>query len=116
MTTKQLAKRWLEENHPYIKGSFRVSKYYPEKDIWFFTFPTNYFDSSKSGNLTLLLQHKGGVAFTLLEVPYSYFREQRSKLDVRSSGEKFDLHISAKKRNWLECERSNGVSFARYEK
>ena len=111
MSTRQLARKWLEENHPGVKGSFRASKYNPETDIWWFTFTVNYFDSSKKGNLLILLQHKDGVGFTLLEVPYSYLRDQRSRFDVRSSRGEFDLHISAKKRNWLECERSKGVFF-----
>jgi hypothetical protein len=116
MNTKELAKRWLRINHPgLISKTLRVSKYYPEKDIWFFTFPCNYFDFSKAGNLNILLQQKeNSEQFYLLNVPYSFLRENKEKFDIRSSGKKFDLHISAKKRNWLECERSKGVSFVSY--
>ena len=34
-------------------------------------------------------------------MPFLFFRDNKSRFDIRSSGEKFDLHISTKQRNWL---------------
>jgi hypothetical protein len=118
VSTKELAKRWFLENCPECRSNtIRVSKYYPEKDIWFFTFPIEYFDQSKVGNLSVLLQHKDDLSqFNHVEVPFSFFRDNKTKFDIRSFRDKFDLHISAKKRNWLQCERSKGVCFSKFER
>ncbi len=117
MTTRELAKRWLKLNHPAdILNMLRVSKHYPEKDIWFLTFPQTYFDSGKLGNLNILLQNGNDPEqFHFLKVPFSFFKDNQEKFDVRSTEEKFDLHISAKKRNWMTCERSKNISFNKYE-
>jgi len=117
MSIRDQAKQWLRKNHPSdMSSTFRASKYYPEKDIWFFTFPASYFDSGKSGNLNILLQYENEPEeFYFLKVPFSFFRENERKFDIRSTGDKFDLHISAKKRNWLSCERSSNVNFGEYE-
>jgi len=91
-------------------------KYYPENDIWFLTFPASFFDSSKPGDLNILLQYKSEPdQFHFLRVPFSFFRDNQTKFDIRATGDKFDLHISAKKRNWLCCERSKGVGFSTFE-
>lgn len=118
MSIRDLAKTWLSENHPgEVSNDMRASKYYPSKDIWFFTFPSTYFEAARSGHLNILLQHESDFRqFHYLKVPFSFFRENRQKFDIRASGNKFDLHISAKKRDWLVCERSNGVSFREHEK
>ena len=117
MSTRELAKKWLKKNHPAdINNTLRASKYYPEKDIWFFTFPCSYFDPGKAGNLNILLQDEHNPEqFRFLKVPFSFFRDNRDKFDIRASGDKFDLHISAKRRNWLVCERSKNISFSKYE-
>lgn len=117
MNIREQAKQWLKENHPAdFSNTLRASKYYPEKDIWFFTFPITYFDSTKAGELNILLQYENiSDQFYFLKVPFLFFRENKKKFDLRSAGDKFDLHISAKKRNWLTCERSKGVSFYKYE-
>ena len=116
MTIRKKAKEWLELNHSSeISSGLRVSKYYPEKDIWFFTFPTSYFDPEKVGYLNILLQYKNELEkYYYLKVPFSFFRENQRKFDIRSTGDKFDLHISAKQRNWLYCERSNNISFENF--
>ena len=118
MTIRLKAKKWISENRPEaLSNTMRASKYYESKDIWFFTFPIDYFDSTKVGSLSVLLQQKGDPnEFLHLEIPFSFFRENRNKFDIRSSGDEFDLHISAKKRNWLQCERSKGVSFLQFER
>jgi hypothetical protein len=117
MSIRELAKEWLKKSHPtHIANKLRASKYYPEKDIWFFTFPSSYFDTGKPGHLNILLQYENNPElFHFLKVPFSFFRDNQDKFDIRTSGDKFDLHISAKKRNWLVCERSNNISFGKYE-
>ena len=117
MNIREQAKMWMRSNFPGIaNNTFRVSKYYSDQNIWFFTFPTSYFDSEKSGDLNILLQRElGKNQFHLLKVPFAYFKANKHRFDIRSTGDKFDLHISAKQRNWLICERSNGVSFQDYE-
>ncbi|MES9900963.1 MAG: hypothetical protein ABW148_18350 [Sedimenticola sp.] len=116
MSIREKAKYWLKINHPAeCAGQLRVSKYYAEKDIWFFTFPITYCESGKSGNLNILLQlEKEHDQFHYLKVPFQFFHANRNKLDVRESGDKFDLHISAKQLNWLVCERSQGVNFSKF--
>ena len=117
MSIRDTANSWLKHHHPSESvEAIRVSKHYPEKDIWFFTFPSSYFDLSKNGYLNILLQfEKNPYEFHYLKVPFSFLRENKDKLDVRRNGDKFDLHISAKQRNWLVCERSKGVSFRELE-
>lgn len=116
MSIREQAKKWLAENHPSeIMSKFRVSKYYSSIDVWFFTFPESYYDNNKVGYLNILLQHENDLdKFHFLKVPYSFFRENKSRLCNRSTGDKFDLHISAKQRNWLICERSQNVSFKEF--
>lgn len=118
MSTRTRAKKWISENRPEaLSNLMRTSKHYSVRDIWFFTFPIDYFDSSKVGNLSLLLQNKEHLdEFLHLEIPFSFFRDNKEKFDIRSSGDEFDLHISAKKKNWLQCERSKGVSFLQFER
>ena len=117
MNIRKQAKRWLKRNHPSdFSNTLRASKYYSTKDIWFFTFPATYFDSAKHGNLNIMLQYENDPEqFHFLKVPFSYFRDNQPDFDVRATGDKFDLHISAKKRNWLVCERSNNIGFSKYE-
>ena len=116
MSIRIQAKQWLRQNYPAdASNTFRASKYYP-RDIWFFTFPASYFDSERPGNLSILLQYENELEkFYFLKVPFLFFRENREKFDIRQTGDKFDLHISAKRRNWLSCERSNNVSFRNFE-
>lgn len=117
MSVRERAKKWLKQNHPAdFSNELRASKYYSEKDIWFFTFPASYSESGKTGNLNILLQfEKEPDQFHFLKVPFSFFKDNQERFDIRATGDKFDLHISAKKRNWLSCERSNGLSFSKYE-
>ncbi len=117
MSIREQAKQWLTQNHPAeCLNTLRTSKYYPEKDIWFLTFPVSYFDSGKPGNLNILLQYEHEPKqFYFLKVAFSFFRENQDNFDIRAKGDMFDLHISAKKGNWLSCERSNNISFREYE-
>lgn len=117
MNTKDYAKRWMELNVPdKATEPLRASKYYSSQDIWFFTFPSSYFSPEKAGSLNILLQHENDKCkFYYLTVPFEFFRKNKQKFDIRPDGDKFDLHISAKKKNWLICERSNGVNFSEYQ-
>lgn len=117
MGIRGMAKAWLQDNHPeFSANKLRTSKYFHDRDIWFFTFPRDYLDKNREGSVNMLLQQKDDVTqFYLLVVPYSFFHDNKSNLNIRSSGDQFDLHISAKKHNWLQCERSKGVSFARFQ-
>ena len=117
MMTKERGRMWLRKNHPQESTStLRVSKYFPEKEIWFFTFPTSYFESSKTGHINILCESQpNSCDFKYLKVPYAFIRENQNKFNIRESGEKFDLHISAKRRNWLIDERSKNVSFKQFE-
>ncbi len=68
------------------------------------------------GCLNILCQIQvNSYDFHYLKVPFSFFRDNRNKLNIRVSGEKFDLHISGKKKNWLVDERSYNVVLAQFE-
>ena len=117
MSIREIAKTWMRKNHPNeLNSTMRASKYYPAQGIWFFTFPTSYFDKEKSGYIDILLQfEKEPDQFHYLKVPFDFLRNNQTKFDIRSSGDKFDLHISAEQRNWLIDERSKGVGFHEFE-
>jgi len=117
MSVREIAKAWMRKNHPNeLNSMLRTSKYYPEQGIWFFTFPTSFFDEKKSGHIDMLLQfEKEPDQFHHIKVPFDFLRKNQTKFDIRSSGDKFDLHISAKQRNWLIDERSKGVGFNEFE-
>ncbi len=117
MTVRQQAIEWIRSHNPSeASNPLRTSRFYPEKEIWFFTFPSAFFDDGKEGHLNILCQKQANTNdFYYLKVPFSFFRENHDKLNVRASGENFDLHISGKKRNWLVDERSDDVNFAVFE-
>ena len=117
MSTRERAKAWMRKNHPNeLNSILRTSKYYPERAIWFLTFPTSYFDKEKWDHINILLQfEKEPDQFHYLRVPFPFLRNNQTKFDIRSSGDKFDLHISAKQRNLLVDERSKGVGFKKFE-
>jgi len=117
MGVRDYAKKWVQANNQseHIEN-FKSSKYFPEKDIWFITPPISYFDLNKPGNIHILLQRENDMEkFIHLKIPYSFFRNNCSKFDIRSDGSRFDLHISAKQRNFLECERGNDINFRKFE-
>jgi hypothetical protein len=94
----------------------RSSRFYPESEIWFFTFPSTFFDVGLEGSLNILCEVQADSNnFLYLRVPFSFFRENREKFNIRSTGDKFDLHISAKKKNRFVDERSDNVTFAVFE-
>lgn len=115
--TRKYGKKWLELNHPSDSSNkLRTSKYYSKEDHWFFTLSTFFLDAEITGNLNILLQYKDNPQqFYFLKIPFSFFRDNKSRFDVRTSGDKFDLHLSAKQENWLVCKRSNEVCFREFE-
>lgn len=118
MTIRSTAKDWLRLHHPMESShEVRSSKYYIDHELWFFTFPATFFGDKKSGYVNILLQDRIDPGeFHYLRVPFAFFRQNKSKFDVRSKGDKFDLHISAKAGSWLTDERSSpGVKFAEFE-
>jgi hypothetical protein len=116
MTTRQRALDWIKQHHPsQAANPLRTSKYFPDREIWFFTFSSDFFESESQQSLNILCEEPSNNGkFRYLKVPFSFFREHREKFDIRSTGDKFDLHISAKKKNWLTDERSRGVTFAQF--
>ena len=121
MNIRQTAEHYLRDNHPELISreiEMRASKYHENEDLWFFTFPIDYFDLKwKDAVLAMLLQQKIDKSrFHVLKVPFSFFREQEHKFSIRRPRTKFDLHISAKKYKWLVDDRSKGkVSFKDFE-
>jgi len=116
MTTRSNAKTWLSKTHPSeIANPTRVSKYYSEQELWFFTFPTSFLYDKRPGYLVMLLEdQRSTTSFHLLKVPFAFFHENRAKFDIRKEGDKFDLHISAKKPSWLSDLRSDSVEFSKF--
>ena len=117
MTIRQQAILWLKKHHPsQILNPLRTSRFYPEREIWFFTFPSTFFDAKMEGHVNVMCETQDNDSnFIYLKVPFSFFMEHRGEFNVRANGEKFDLHISGKKKNWLVDERSDGVTFAEFE-
>ncbi len=98
-----------------MASPMRVSKYYGEQELWFFTFPTSFLTDRCPGHLLMLLEsEKSTTTFYLLKVPFAFLHENRTKFDIRKSGNQFDLHLSARKPSWLNDLRSNGVTFAQF--
>jgi len=115
MSIRKYAMTWMREYHPNELGNeLRASKYHL-KDIWFFTCPTSYFDKNNTGHINFLLQFEiEPELFHYLKVPFEFLRNNQTNFAVRSCGDKFDLHISAKQHKWLIDERK-GVGFHEFE-
>jgi hypothetical protein len=117
MKIREKAQRYMATNYPdEVLHDYRVSKFHSDRELWFLTFPTSYFDDDRNGSLIILLQNEFNTdTFYCLKIPFSFFRENMGKFDIRTDGEKFDLHLSARRSNWLVCEKSSGVDFSEYE-
>ncbi len=117
MKIRELAKEWLKKKYPgETENQMNASKYHPDQNIWFFTFPAKYFGKNSNNFLNIILQKQFKTTeFILLKVPFSFFKQNKSKFDIRQNGEQFDLHISGKRENWLVDERSGGICFAPFE-
>ena len=118
MTTRKRAKKWLRKNYPTETSNYlRTSKYFSDLKIWYFTFPTKFFEAGMEGYVNILCETRTDQdQFHYLKVPFSFFRENKDEFDIRESRDKFDLRISAKAGNWLTDERSiSNVSFRPFE-
>ncbi len=61
----------------------------------------------------MLLQQNNINDFYFLHVPFAFFAENQSGLDIR--GDKFDLHLSANRGNWLTDKRGTGaLNFSKF--
>jgi hypothetical protein len=97
---RQKAKDWLASNASDLSDlSYRCSKYFEDSDIWFFTIPLTVLEDNEK--VFLMLEKKDSNDFYLLKVPSDFLKENLDKIKVRSDGEKFDLHISARQNSWL---------------
>jgi hypothetical protein len=116
MTIRREANAWLAKNRPSeTQWPMRSSKFYKEQELWFLTFPTAFLNDQIPGYLLVLLEDENkATSFHALRIPFEFLRENRSKFDVRVGGEKFDLHISARKPKWMVDLRSQGVDFRKF--
>jgi hypothetical protein len=117
MTIRNTATTWLKLNFPNeTKSATRTSKFYPERELWFFTFPASYFENTKNETLNILCEHESDKnEFYLLKVPFSVFKENKSNFDIRRNGESFDLHISARNtEKFIEKRSKNKIDFKKY--
>ena len=105
--------QWLRQHHPDMVGdTTRSSKLHP-KQLWWFTLPSEWFDTDMGYLNMLLQQEEDGADFYFLRVPFSFFADNQGSFDVR--GEEFDLHISARQHNLLQDTRGTGrISFAEF--
>lgn len=119
MPTRQRAIAWIRNNYPAeATNHSRSSRFFSEDGIWFFTFPATFFDAEMQGCLNILCEKSTNInEFHYLKVPFSFFRENQERFDIRPTGDVFDLRISGRERNWLVDERSenNSITFAQFE-
>lgn len=116
MSMRSTALAWLAKNFPAEpKGQIRSSKYYEQDNVWFLTLPTSFLIDPTPGNLLVLLQHEGlPQEFHLLRIPFEFLRENKSKFDVRTGGELFDISISANKLRWMTDLRRKEINFSEF--
>lgn len=115
LNTAQEAKQWLSNNVPEESyQSFRASKYYTDKDIWFFTIPIDFL-SSEQNELKLLLAEPDYKNFHFLKVPRDYLVLNIDKLSIRQTGDKIDFHICALSERRFTDIRGEGLNLAQFE-
>ena len=86
-----------------------------ERELWFLTFPTAFLNDQIPEHLIVVLQTESAAhSFHTLKIPFEFLRENKLKFDVRAGGEKFDLHISARKSTWMTDLRSQGINFSNF--
>lgn len=113
--TAQKATQWLSDNFP--KESYqnvKASKYYTDKDIWFFTIPVGFL-SSEQKELKLLLAEQDYKGFYFLKIPRDYLISNRNKLSIRQTGDKIDFHICALSDRRFKDIRGEGLNLAQFE-
>lgn len=116
MTIRSDAIAWLAKNHPLeTNRPIRSSKFYGEQELWFLTFPAAFLNDKIPDYLLVLLQHEStSNSFRALKIPFDFLRANKAKFDLRRSGDKFDLHVSARKSKWMTDMRSHGVDFSKF--
>ncbi|MDC9499700.1 MULTISPECIES: hypothetical protein [unclassified Pseudoalteromonas] len=113
--TAQKAKQWLADNFPNESyQNVRASKYYLDKDIWFFTTPVDFLNSDQN-ELKLLLAEQDYKGFYFLKIPRDYLISNRNKLSIRQAGDKIDFHISALSDRRFKDIRGEGLNLAQFE-
>ena len=109
---------WLKRMFPNeIHSTTRASKFFPERELWFFTLPTTYFEMNENQFLNIVCEHESEKNnFHLLKIPFSFIKKNKGLFDTRKNGEAFDLHISARKTEKFIEKRSKGrVDFSYFK-
>lgn len=115
VNTAQKAKQWLSDNFPNESyQNVRASKYYSDKDIWFFTIPIDLL-SSEQNELKLVLAEPDYKGFYFLKIPRDYLVSNRNKLSIRQTGDKIDFHICALLDRRFKDIRGEGLNLAQFE-
>ncbi len=115
VNTAQKAKHWLLckfPDEPY--QGIRASKYYQDKDVWFFTIPVDFLNSEQN-DLKLLLAEPNYKGFHFLKIPRTYLVSNRDKLSIRQAGDKIDFHICAIPDRKFKDIRGKGLNLAQFE-
>ena len=110
MTTRTNAFIWLRKYFPNdFENTTFVSKYHVPTESWFFTLPTSLFDKGANEDINILCQsNKDETSYYFIKVPASFFIQYKQYLCIRKGGNKFDLHLSAKQKDFLTDKRSAG--------
>lgn len=115
VNTAQKAKHWLSDNFPEESyQNVRASKYYIDKNIWFFTIPTNFLISDQN-ELKLLLAESNCEGFHFLKIPRDYLVSNRDQLSIRQTDDKIDFHICALSDKRFKDIRGEGLHLAQFE-
>jgi hypothetical protein len=121
MTIRQKAKKWLEKEGKSINDSFlKVSKFYiPEQswkrvDSWWFEFDETFVENSPKEFLHLLCETTtDSDKFYHLKVPFTFLKENKSRLGFRYDNNKYSLIMSAESKDMFRELRGDGkIDFA----
>lgn len=111
-STRAKASLWLKKHYPFVTNAkFRSSKYFHDREKWFFTLPSKFLEEHLTNDVYFLLERAySSDDFHLLKVHADFFVSNRSKIETRiqNGNEVFDLFISANKSSWLKT--TNTVS------
>lgn len=105
-STRARASLWLKKHYTsLINAKFRSSKYFHDKDEWFFTLPSKLLDKDLTSDFYFLLESAESIEnFHILKIQPDFFLNNRSNIETRlqNGNEVFDLFLSADKRTWLK--------------
>lgn len=116
-STRGKAIKWLTRNFPTETGNdLRASKYHYPQQVWFFTFPVSFFDSTHGqDHINILCENPDNEnEFYFLRVPYQFFRQNRQRFSLRKTGDQFDLHISSDKNKWMVDKLGENIDFSQF--